>query len=290
LKSLIKVIALSTAILGAGLLINDQAQAQTQDIMDSNIKTQVNDKLLPPNEVRSVWVDRESLFVPIRPLAEEAGYTLDWYNEGGQSVVTFTYESNKVVVRTGDATAMVNGVPVQMSKAPFKINGYTYVPLRFIGESLGHLIQWDSQNGIAILSTDGVFHAPAWYRPDEGTELANKIIQTAKQYLGVRYVYGGSTPSGFDCSGFLQYVFNKYGINLPRTAAEMYTAGTRVTGNLQPGDLVFFKEGSKVSHVGMYIGEGQYIDAASGSRMRVSLSDLNGSWSQRYYVGAKRVF
>lgn len=288
MKSLFKIITLSTAILGAGLLINDQADASS--ITKSDIKAQVNDTLLPPNEVRTVWVDKKHLFVPIRPLAEEAGYGLDWYNEGEQSVVTFTYEKNKVVVKTGDSTAMVNGKPVQMENAPFKINGTTYVPLRFIGESLGHLIQWDGKNGIAILSTDGKFHAPAWYRPPAAVELGNKIVNTAKKYLGVPYVYGGSTPSGFDCSGFINYVFNQYDIDLPRTAADMYKVGKPVKkGELQPGDLVFFKAGSKVSHAGIYIGNNQYIDAASGSRMKVSYTDLNSSWSKKYYVGAKRV-
>jgi peptidoglycan DL-endopeptidase LytE len=287
MKSIFKIITLSTAILGAGLLINDQAEAST--ITKSDIKTQVNDTLLPPNEVRTVWVDKEHLFVPIRPLAEEAGYGLDWYNEGEQSVVTFTYENNKVVVKTGDSTAMVNGTPVQMENAPFKVNGTTYVPLRFIGESLGHLIQWDKENGIAILATDGKFHSPAWYRPPTSSELASQIIGTAKQYLGVPYVYGGSTPSGFDCSGFLMYVFAQYGIDLPRSAAGMYTVGTPVKGELLPGDLVFFKDGPKVSHVGMYIGNNQYIDAASGSRMRVTYTDMNSSWSKKHYVGAKRV-
>lgn len=287
MKSIFKIITLSTAILGAGLLINGQAEASS--ITKSDVITQVNDTVIPASEVQSVWVDKESLFVPIRPLSEKAGYGLDWYNEGGESVVTFTHGDNIVTVKTNDHTATVNGKPVKMDKAPFKVEGYTYVPLRFIGESLGHLIQWDQSNGLAILATDGKFHAPAYYRY-AAAELSNQIIETAKLYLGVPYVYGGTTPSGFDCSGFLQYVFNQYGIDLPRTAADMYaSAGTHVKGNLERGDLVFFKQGSKVSHVGMYIGNNQYIDASSGSRMRVTFSDLGSSWSMNYYIGAKRV-
>src|SRR5262249_35296103 len=104
------------------------------------------------------------------------------------------------------------------------------------------------------------------------------------------YVYGGSSPStGFDCSGFVGYIYKQlFDMDLPRSAADMYTAGVKVS-KLEPGDLVFFKEGSRVSHVGIYIGDGTYIDAASGSRMKVSYSSLSSSWSSKYYVGAKRV-
>lgn len=70
---------------------------------------------------------------------------------------------------------------------------------------------------------------------------ASAIISTAKKYIGVPYVWGGTTPSGFDCSGFIQYVFAKHGINLPRTSAEQYNVGSSVSkANLKAGDLVFF--------------------------------------------------
>jgi cell wall-associated NlpC family hydrolase len=89
---------------------------------------------------------------------------------------------------------------------------------------------------------------------------ANSVIATAKQYLGVPYVWGGSTPSGFDCSGFTSYVFRSVGISLPRTSSAQQNVGTRISlSQVQPGDLVF--RGSPAYHVGIYIGGGQYIHA-----------------------------
>jgi len=97
-------------------------------------------------------------------------------------------------------------------------------------------------------------------------ELANKIIEYAKQFLGVKYVYGGSTPNGFDCSGFTQYVFKKFGIKLPRTAIEYANAGTKVSReNLKPGDLLLFdvNDSYRIGHVGIYIGNDKFIHASS---------------------------
>ncbi|AFQ43495.1 C40 family peptidase [Desulfosporosinus meridiei] len=118
---------------------------------------------------------------------------------------------------------------------------------------------------------------------------ASAIISTGKQYLGVKYVYGGTTPAGFDCSGFVQYVFAKHGITLPRVSRDQYKIGTSVSySNLQPGDLVFFSlaKNGVVDHEGIYIGNGQFINAASSKG--VTIYTLGTYW-QSAYVGAKRV-
>ncbi len=92
------------------------------------------------------------------------------------------------------------------------------------------------------------------------SETANKVIATAKQYLGVPYVWGGTSPSGFDCSGFVQYVYRSVGVSLPRVSRDQQNVGTRISpSQVQPGDLVF--NGSPAYHVGIYIGGGQYIHA-----------------------------
>ncbi len=89
---------------------------------------------------------------------------------------------------------------------------------------------------------------------------ASAVIAQAKKYLGVPYVWGGTTPSGFDCSGFTSYVFRSVGISLPRTSRAQQNVGTQVSvKNVQPGDLVFM--GKPAYHVGIYIGGGQYIHA-----------------------------
>lgn len=111
---------------------------------------------------------------------------------------------------------------------------------------------------------------------------SNKVVNVAKKYLGTRYVYGGSTPSGFDCSGFVSYVFSKSGKSMGRqTAASFYKKATKVS-NPKVGDLVFFSNTSKkgVSHVGIYIGSGKMINA-SGSKVNIS-SIHSGYWKSKF--------
>jgi len=118
----------------------------------------------------------------------------------------------------------------------------------------------------------------------------DRVIQTAKSYLGTPYVWGGSTTAGFDCSGFTQYVLKQNSIAVPRTAAQQYEKGTAVSkSKLKPGDLVFFstyKPGA--SHLGIYLGKDQFIHASSGSG-KVIISKLSGSYYTQHYLGAKRI-
>ena len=122
-------------------------------------------------------------------------------------------------------------------------------------------------------------------------DAAANVISTAKSLLDIRYRYGGTTTNGFDCSGYTQYVFAQNGITLDRTAAQQYANnGTSVAkSDLQAGDLVFFSSSSqKVGHVGIYIGDGQFIHSSSGAG-KVIITSLNSSDSVNHYVGAKRV-
>lgn len=121
-------------------------------------------------------------------------------------------------------------------------------------------------------------------------EKVNAIMTTSKKYIGIPYLWGGISPeTGFDCSGYVQYVFAKNGISLPRVSRDQYTVGSPVAfNNLQPGDLVFFsiaKNGS-VDHDGIYIGNGQFINSSSSKG--VTIYDLGPYWKS-VYVGAKRV-
>ncbi len=123
-------------------------------------------------------------------------------------------------------------------------------------------------------------------------------VSIAEKYLGVPYVYGGSSTSGFDCSGFTMYVMKQLGYSLPHSATSQWnTAGEYVErSDLQPGDLVFFcdpavSKGKACSHVGIYVGDGQFIHASSGSSSgrKVRINSLSESYYNKYYKGAKRL-
>lgn len=125
------------------------------------------------------------------------------------------------------------------------------------------------------------------------TDLRQQIVAYAKKFLGVKYVYGGSSPKGFDCSGFVQYVYKHFGISLERSAASQAQHGTTVNrNNLKVGDLVFFDTNggnNNIRHVGIYIGEGKFIHASSGrSAKRVTISNLNDGFYSDAYMKAKR--
>lgn len=134
------------------------------------------------------------------------------------------------------------------------------------------------------------------YTGAPGGGLGADIAATAQEYLGVRYVYGGASAKGFDCSGFTMYIFSLYGYSLPHSATSQWnSSGTYVAReDLQAGDLVLFcdpsrSNGKACSHVGIYIGGGDFIHASSGSGRGVKISSLSEDYYDGYYVGAKRV-
>ena len=133
---------------------------------------------------------------------------------------------------------------------------------------------------------------------ESASNAGTKVVSTAKQYLGTRYSYGGSSPRGFDCSGFTMYVYSQYGVSLPHTATGQWKsgAGTKVysTSALQTGDLVFFCDpsrslGKACSHAGIYIGDNLFIHASSASSGGVVVSSLASGYYNNYFVGGLRV-
>ncbi|MBA2384566.1 MAG: C40 family peptidase [Actinobacteria bacterium] len=112
------------------------------------------------------------------------------------------------------------------------------------------------------------------------------VVGIAMQYLGVPYLWGGASPSGFDCSGLIMYVYAQVGVSLPHHAASQYGMGTPVSKDqLEPGDLVFF---NGLGHNGMYIGGGQFIHAPHSGDV-VKISSLSDSWYAQTWVGARRL-
>jgi cell wall-associated NlpC family hydrolase len=119
----------------------------------------------------------------------------------------------------------------------------------------------------------------------------DEIVSTAEELLGVEYKNGGASPSGFDCSGFTRYVYEKNGYKIPRNAASQYYSGRRVSLKFaKPGDLVFFAiSGPRVSHVGIYAGNYSFIHSASLGKTVMNSSMKTGYWEKRY-VGAATYF
>jgi cell wall-associated NlpC family hydrolase len=113
-----------------------------------------------------------------------------------------------------------------------------------------------------------------------------RVVGVAKNHLGARYVWGGASPAGFDCSGFVMYVYRHAGVSLPHGAAKQYRLGTSVSRkHLAPGDIVFF---DGLNHSGIYIGDGRFVHA-SKSGDTVKVSRLDEGWFERRWVGARRL-
>jgi peptidoglycan DL-endopeptidase CwlO len=129
-------------------------------------------------------------------------------------------------------------------------------------------------------ATPHVGHTPA-----APATIAARVVRDALALRGAPYVYGGSTPTGFDCSGFTSYVYGKLGVPLAHSSYDQWTSGPRVPrAELRPGDLVFF---AGLGHVGIYIGGGRFVHAPHTGTV-VSVDRLSGSWYGAEYDGAVR--
>lgn len=129
-------------------------------------------------------------------------------------------------------------------------------------------------------------------KSDNSSNLGKEIIDYAYTFLGVPYVYGTAGPKSFDCSGFTSYVYKHFGYSIPRSSLAQSTYGREVTGELQTGDIVLFLDYEtmdKVGHVGIYIGDGNFIHASSGSGYCVKVSTLNSGSYKKRYAGARRI-
>jgi cell wall-associated NlpC family hydrolase len=120
-----------------------------------------------------------------------------------------------------------------------------------------------------------------------------KLLADAKYFKGGKYVWGGTTPHGFDCSGYVQYLYKKHKVNLPRTAYAQSKRGEAIDiNNLQKGDLLFFltdkKRGIPVTHVGIYLGNGKFIHAAS-KKKGIIISPVHHGYYANKFVSARRV-
>ena len=163
--------------------------------------------------------------------------------------------------------------------------------------TIGPLTVAGTRFGVSVSSGTGVTDAQPrnWPRPVVSASAA-QVLATADRYVGTRYRYGGESPAeGFDCSGFVQFVYGRHGVELPRVSYQQVSAGRPAYGEitaLQPGDLMFFAAGGgRVDHVAIYAGDGRIIHAASGAgRVRYDDFDTDrGEWLLRRFVTSRRV-
>lgn len=201
------------------------------------------------------------------------------------------YSKGKII---GDNVHLRKGNSLE-SEVVKELSVDTYIYVKNYSDGWYQISTFDGENGwvhneLVSILFENVANTVS--RSTNRTSL--KIVGEAKKLLGSPYKYGATGPNKFDCSGFTQYVFKKSGIKIPRTSRTQATAGKQVSkSDLQTGDLVFFNrngKGTYITHVGIYLGNGQFIHASSGSKYSVIISDITtGSYNKRY-VTARRVY
>ncbi|MDD4801597.1 MAG: NlpC/P60 family protein [Syntrophomonas sp.] len=210
-------------------------------------------------------------------------------------------------LKIGQVLKLVDSAPAPVEKqapAPIAESSSTYTVIS--GDTLYEIAQKfgttdkniREMNGLSgniihpgdVLKVPGSDYTPPVSRAGV-TSMGLKLIESAAKHLGTPYQYGGTTPNGFDCSGFVKYVYSKYDINMPRTAAAQYGTGVKVSqSELVDGDLVFFAcNGKGIDHVGIYCGNNRFIHSSSPRSGGVIYSALNSGYYASRYVGAKRI-
>jgi uncharacterized protein YgiM (DUF1202 family) len=211
--------------------------------------------------------------------------------------------SDYISIKNNYKTGKITGSKVNVRKDPSQegeiidsLNLDSYVQVKGFKEDWYHIIVKENQEGwiykdyITIIIEDTAMTS----RGSSRSSLGVKAIAIAKSQLGKKYVYGASGPNAFDCSGFTSYVYKKMGIELPRTSRGQATVGQKVArNNLEIGDLVFFDtnggNNGRISHVGIYMGDGNFIHASTGSR-KIRITSLNSSYYKGRFVTARRFF
>ncbi|MCX7773471.1 MAG: NlpC/P60 family protein [Clostridia bacterium] len=165
-----------------------------------------------------------------------------------------------------------------------------YILAKFLVNSEKEVDKDEAAEPVKKVSRGSVESAKSSEPTDEERSLIQKIVSYSKSLQGVKYVYGGYSTKGFDCSGFTKYVYARYGIELPRSASEYWGFGKKVSrSDLRPGDILLFDTdggSADVSHVGIYVGNGSFIHASTykGHVIVMSLAEYRGK-----YMGARRI-
>ncbi|HJC00084.1 MAG TPA: C40 family peptidase [Candidatus Flavonifractor merdavium] len=285
--SAVCVVGASAASVGAGTVNTDALRLREEANSSSTILATASkgDVVVVLEEESDGWykVDYKSV---------EGYMSADYLDVSTKADVTIGYG----LVQTGGSTLNVRSGPgTDYDKVTSLSNGSV---VTIVGIDNGWYKVKTSGGSVGYVSSDYMTTCKdsAGSRGDgtvvaASSSLGQQVVDYAKQFLGVPYVYGGNGPNSFDCSGFTTYVYRHFGYTLNRTATGQLSNGVSVSkSELQPGDLVFFKDGGSkpVSHVGIYIGGGQFIHAST-STYEVRINDLTSGYYNNVYVYARRI-
>lgn len=255
---------------------------------------------------KEVWIPKTFLMKEVsvettKPTEQQPEETTETQPEKQQPEQTTQPAVSKAAYISSNASAHFRSGPSTSSQSLGKLPKNTKITIT--GEENGwYKVSYNGKEGYISKSlvTEGEPPATTSSRSQEEPRSAttttaqassNNVVQVAESYEGSRYVSGGSSPSGFDCSGFTQYVYGKCGITLSRTSYTQATQGTAVgKSELQPGDLLLFHYygSSSIGHVGIYVGNGKFIHAANSNRGVVYDSIESGYYADNY-AGARRL-
>lgn len=289
------IMTLIFSFITAGLLLNAAAASQacgagTVSATALNIRSDAS------TTGAVVAMLRKNDVVVIQEKVNDAWYRIN--HNGTVGYVASMYLSDVQTAKNFNSAASVTGSNVRMRTAPSTSGAVlgTYSAgtiMRVIGINNGwYKVKYNGQTGY-IRSDFMNLTADAGTSACGASAAGQKIADLALQFVGFDYVYGAASPKkGFDCSGLTYYLYGNCGFSLCRTASQQYkNNGVSVSkANLLPGDLVFFSSngGRSVTHVGLYIGGGKFVNASTSST-GVILSSLSSSWYTKTWYGAKRV-
>ena len=218
-----------------------------------------------------------------------------WYEVTVDGKYGYISKSYIKLDKNGSQSGVVTGDEVRMRSGP----GTSYSVLGYYNSGTKLTVNGKSGDwySVTINGVSGYMHSDyvkldsSPVTPEKEKTIGERIADRAKQYLDVPYVYGGASPNGFDCSGLMYYVYGQFDYTLKRGATGQYlNNGKSVSkSKLKPGDLLFFYDSAgDIGHVGMYVGDGQFIHASS-SKGKVVIADLYTDYYDGVYAGARRI-
>ena len=236
----------------------------------SMLTAQIN---LPEAVITEYILDEGEVFYPV-------------YEDREMGLLRFYDEEIITVPVTTPGGATVNAKRKKITEKQVKsINYY-----RTLARSQVRVESFIGSPTLTITESNGTYTYTGSKMSIYNETLGGEIVREAEKYLGVPYLWGGTTPRGFDCSGLVQYVYRTLGINLTRVSQTQYLEGAPLTRDeLQPGDLVFFEKNGDVHHVGIYAGDGYMIHAPYTGAV-VSYQSIDSDYYKSQFCGGRRVY